>query len=181
MTFSRTKCFYYGILLSRSVVFQFTFDAWNQADWEIETLIIHILQFSVIYSNWYTWICNSCSPPYTFMTFQVIECIWCSMPRNPRRILSNIEISTTRNITQQLCVNNVAIWFNRRPVNQAAIDLTSDSAPSLNISDSHRIHTAINIPYWHDHSTNLLVVDDHCMYIQLAVKLIYSLYSDNWT
>jgi len=108
------------IVLSWSVVFQSTFDPWNQPDWETESLTTHILPFFVISSNSYTIILDRCSPLYASMTLQVIEGIWYDISSNPTRTISSVKVSMTRDITHKLCMYDHATSFSRRSVSRAA-------------------------------------------------------------
>jgi len=176
VTLSGMKAFLYPILLSRSVVFHYTFELRNEPYWEKATSITHIPPSFVICSNSYTRILVSCSPAYASMTLQVTEGIWYDISRNPARTISSMKVSTTRNITHKLCVYDLAISFNRRPVSQTANVLAFYLALCLNIIVLLRIHTPVKDRYWRNCPASLSVLDDYCAGIQLARKLTNSLY-----
>jgi len=146
--------FLYPIQLSLSVVFHSTCDPWNQPGWETQDLITCIPHFIVICSNSCTKVLDLCSPSYASMTFHVIEVIWYDICKNPRRTLSSMKVSMTRNITHKLCVYNLATSFDRRPLSHAATMLAFCCAPCLNIIVLLRIHAPVKGCYWHYHSTS---------------------------
>ena len=151
------KGFLYPILLSRSVVFHYTFDPWNQpGPWEKSTLITNFPPFFVICSNSYTRILDRCSPSYASMTLQVIERIWYAISCNQTRTVSSMKISMTRDNTHKLCVYDLATWFIRRPVSQAATVIASYWAPCLYILVLLMIHAPVKDCYWSKHPTSLI-------------------------
>jgi len=157
VTFGGMNGFLYPILLSRSVVFHYTFDPWNQpGSSEKETLITHIPPVFFISSNSYTRIFDRCSPSYVSMTSQVIEGIWYDLSRNPTRTIFSMKVSMTRNITHNLCMYNLATSFNGRPVSQAATVIASYWAPCLYIAVLLMIHTPVKDCYWSKHPTSLI-------------------------
>jgi len=151
-----------GLLISHSVVtncavFHYPYDPWNQpGPSEKETLITHIPPFFVIRTNSYTRIWDRCSPLYASMTIQVIEGIWYDISRNPTRTISSMKVSTTRDITYELCVYDLATSFNRRAVSQAATVIAYYWAPCLNILVLLMIHTPVKDHYWNKHPTSLI-------------------------
>jgi len=157
VTFSGIKGFLYPILLSRSVVFHYTFDPWNQpGPWEKETLITQIPPLFVICSNSYTRILDRCSPLYASMTLQVIDGIWYDISRNPTRTISSMKVSTTRDITHKVCMYDFATSFNRTPVSQAAIVIAFYWAPCLYILVLLMIHAPVKDHNWSKHPTSLI-------------------------
>jgi len=157
MTFGGMKGFLYHFLLSRSVVFHYTFDPRNQpAPWEKETLITHILPFCIICSNSYTRIMARCSPSYASMTLLVIQGTWYDISRNPTGTISRVKVSTTRDIMHKLCLYDLATSFNRRPVSQAATVIALYWAPCLYILVLLMIHTPVKDRYWSKHPTSLI-------------------------
>jgi len=151
------KGFLYPILLSRSVVFHYTFDPWNQpVPWGKDTLITHIPPSFVICSNSYTRILDRCSPSYVSMTLQVIEGIWYDISRNPTRTISSMKVGTTGDNTHKLCMYDLATSFNRRPVNRSATVIASYWAPSLYILVLLMIHAPVKDRYWRKHPTSLI-------------------------
>jgi len=157
VTLGRMQSFLYRIVWSRSVVFHYTFDPWNQpGPWEKETLITHILPFFVICSNSYTRILDRCSPSYASMTLQVIEGIWYDITWNPTRIISRMKVSMTRDITHKLWIYDLATSFNGRPVSRAATVIASYWAPCLYILVLIMIHAPVKDRYWSKHPTSLI-------------------------
>jgi len=157
------KGFLYPILLSRSVVFHYTFDPWNQpGPWEKETLITHIPPFVVICSNSYSRILDRCSPLCTSMTSQVIEGIWYDISKNPTRTISSMKASKTRDITHKLCMCDLATSFNRRSASQAATLIASYWAPCLYILVLLMIHTPVKDRYWSKHPTSHISSQNQC-------------------
>jgi len=148
VTFGGMKGFSYPILLSWSVVFHSTFDPWNQpGPWEKETSITHIPSFFVLCSNSYTRILDRCSPSYESMTLQVIQGIWYDISRNPTRTISSMKVTTTRDITHNMCMYDLATSFNRRPVSPAAIVIAFHCAPCLYILVLLMIHALYILVY----------------------------------
>jgi len=151
------KGFLFPILLSRSVVFHFTPDPWNQPrPWEKETLITRIPPLFFMCSNSYTSILHRCSPSYVSMTLLVKQGIWYDISRNPTRTISSMKVSMTRDITHMLCVYDHATWFNRRSVSRAATVIASYWAPCLYILVLLMIHTPVKDRDWRKHPISLI-------------------------
>jgi len=151
------KRFLYPILLSRSVVFHYTFDPWNQpGPWEKETSLTHIPPVFIICSNSYTRILDRCVPGYVLMTLQVIEGIWYDMSTNPTRTIYGITVRTTKDITHKLCIYDHATSYNRRPVSRTATVIASYWAPCLYILVLLMMHALVKNRYWSKRPTSLI-------------------------
>ena len=137
---------------------------------------MHILPFFVMSSNSYTTMLDSCSSLFNSMTLQVIDGILYDISRNPKRTISSIKVSMTSNVTQKLCLYNLATLLNRRPVSRGTTVLASYWARCLNIIVPLRIHAPVDDHYWSNHPTNLSVLENFRLGIQLASELTYSLY-----
>jgi len=179
VTFTGWWYFIYSILLSQIVVFDYTSDPWNQPGWEKETLIIHILPCFVTCSNSHTSILDTCSHSYASMTFTVIYGIECDIWSNPTRTISCMKGSTNRDMSQKLCVYNIAAWLNRRPGSWAVTVIASYWAPCPNIFVLLRIHAPVNDCYWSNQPTSPSVLEDICAGIQLARELTLCLWEDD--
>jgi hypothetical protein len=157
VTFGESKGFTYPIVLSRAVVFHFTFNRWKQPrPWENETLIRNILPFSVISSNSDPRTCDRCSPSYAFMTVQVIGVIWYAIPRNSTTTISSMKCSITRYSTHKLYVYDLARSFNRRPVRRAVTVIASYWASCLYRLVLLMIHASVKDCYWSKDPTTVI-------------------------
>ena len=147
MIFGGIQSFLHPILLSWSVVFHYTFDPWNQTGWEKESSMTCIPPFYVICLTSSAWILARCTTLYTSITLMVIQGIWYHISRNKTRTISSIKVSTTRDITEKLCVYHLAPSFNWRTVGHSAKLIASYSAPRLNITILLRIYTPVTHHY----------------------------------
>jgi len=166
--------FLYPILLSRTVVFHYTFDPWNHpGPWEKETLITHIPPFFVVCSNSYSRILDRCSPSCAPMTLTVVEGIWYDISRTQQELypvwrlaqLGILHISCACTTLQPHSIGG--LWVEQQ---QWCFLLSSLSKHIVLL----RIHTPVKDHYWRNHPTNLSVLDHLCAGIQLARLLTYS-------
>jgi len=179
VTFGGRKGFLYPILLSWTVVFHYTFDPWNQpGSWEKGILITHIPPFFVICSNSYTRILDRCSHSCASVTIRVVEGIWYDISWTQQELYPLWRLAQL-GILHKCCACTTfqphsigGLWVEQQ---QWCFLLSSLSRHVILL----RIHGPVKDRYWSNHPTSLLVFEDHCAGIQLAMKLTYSLYLDD--
>jgi len=113
-----------GLLISHSVITisGVLLHLWSMNPFQLRTGNLNDIHppFFIMCSNSDSKVFDRCSPSYTSMTLEIIEAIWHDISRNPTGTISNMKVSTTRDITHTLYVYHLGTSFNWRPVRWAA-------------------------------------------------------------
>jgi len=146
--------------------------------WEKVTLITDIPPFFVICSNSYTRILDRGSSSSASMTLTIIKGIWYNITRTQRELYPAWRLARLRILPNGCACTTLqpqsrgGQWVEQQ---QSWLLLSSLYKHIVLL----RIRNAVNDHYLSNHSTGLLVPDDHCVRIPLARKLTYSLYEDD--